>query len=98
MNISTNGSTVTIDGKTFSGRSISISGNKVIIDGVEQGGELVGNITVTVNGGCNSVKTQSGDVNVQGDVTTVSTMSGDVTAKSVTSSISTMSGDVIGVR
>lgn len=98
MNINTGGSSVTIDGRTFTGRSISINGNTVIVDGVKQEGDLVGDITVTVNGDCNSVKTQSGDVNVQGKVNAVSTMSGDVTAEAITSSISTMSGDVIGVR
>ena len=98
MNISTSksGGSVTIDGRTFTGRSIRISGNSVIVDGIEQSGDLVGNITVTVSGDCESIKTQSGDVNIQGSANIVSTMSGDVTAQSITSSISTMSGDVIG--
>ena len=50
-----NGS-VDIDGRSFSGRDISINSNgKVIVDGIEQDGQLVGNVTVTVNGDAESI-------------------------------------------
>lgn len=42
MNINMNGSgKVVIDGREFNGRNVQISGNKVIVDGVTQDGEIV---------------------------------------------------------
>lgn len=103
---------VTIDGRSFSGRSISIDGDVVIVDGVVQQGSLVGPVSITiagdverlettsgtvdVSGSCGQVKTMSGDVRC-GDVRgDVGTMSGDVTCGSIAGSVKTMSGDIIG--
>ncbi|AUR89145.1 hypothetical protein NVP1121O_117 [Vibrio phage 1.121.O._10N.286.46.C4] len=101
---------VTIDGKSFSGKNVVISGDKVVIDGVTQEGSLVGDVTVTVTGDVETLSTQSGNVNADkvgsvktasgdvtcGDVSTsVSTMSGDVRCKSIFGSVKTMSGDII---
>jgi len=94
MKINTGGSSVTIDGRTFTGRNISISGDKVVIDGVEQGGTLVGPISVVVNGNADSVETGSGKVEVSGSAGRVKTMSGDVKCGAVTGDVGTMSGDV----
>lgn len=88
------GSSVTIDGKTFTGRNVSIVGNKVVVDGIEQSGELVGPISVTVNGNADSVESGSGKVEVAGSVGRVKTMSGDVRCGDVTGDVGTMSGDV----
>lgn len=112
MKINTGGSSVTIDGRTFTGRSISINGDKVVIGGAEQSGSLVGPISVTVNGNDESVETGSGKVEItgaagrvktmSGDVRCgdvrgdVGTMSGDVTCGAITGSVKTMSGDIIG--
>lgn len=112
MKINTGGSSVTIDGRTFKGRSISINGDKVVIDGVEQEGTLVGPVSVVVNGNADSVETGSGKVEITGSagrVKTMSgdvrcgdvhgdvgTMSGDVTCSSITGNVKTMSGDIIG--
>lgn len=94
MNIRMSGSSVTIDGKTFSGRSVSIVGNKVVVDGVEQPGELVGPVSVTVNGNAESVESGSGRIEVAGSAGRVKTMSGDVHCGDVTGDVGTMSGDV----
>jgi hypothetical protein len=88
------GSSVTIDGKAFTGRSVNIAGNKVVVDGVEQPGELVGPISVIVNGNAESVEIESGRVFVAGNVGRVKTMSGDVHCANVTGDVGTMSGDV----
>lgn len=85
---------VTIDGKTFTGNSINIVGNKVVVDGVEQGGELVGPVSVTVNGSVDSIETGSGSVSVSGTAGRVKTMSGDVHCGDVQGDVGTMSGDV----
>jgi hypothetical protein len=99
---------VTIDGRTFSGNNISISGDKVIIDGVQQEGSLVGDVHVSINGDvealqitsgsitvtAGSIKTTSGDVKC-GDVSgSVQTVSGDVACGNVAGNIRTVSGDV----
>lgn len=94
MQIKTSGSSVTIDGKTFTGRNVSILGNKVVIDGVEQPGELVGPVSVTVNGNAELVESGSGRIDVAVSAGRVKTMSGDVQCGDVTGDVGTMSGDV----
>lgn len=94
MKINTGGSSITIDGRTFTGRSVSIVGDKVVIDGVEQKGTLVGPISVTVNGNAESVETGSGKVEVAGYTGRVKTMSGDVHCGDVQGDVGTMSGDI----
>lgn len=108
-----NGS-VTIDGRSFSGRSISIDGDLVIVDGVVQEGSLVGPVSIAVvgeierlettsgkvevNGSCGQVKTMSGDVRCNDVHGDVGTMSGDVTCNTIAGNVKTMSGDIIGGR
>tara|TARA_R110002020_G_scaffold470437_1_gene696362 strand:+ start:353 stop:700 length:348 start_codon:yes stop_codon:yes gene_type:complete len=110
MNINLGGSSVTIDGKTFKGNSVCISNGKVTIDGVDQDGELVGDINVTVNGDCesientngtvtcesaNRVKTTNGKVFIQGSVSgDVDTTNGDVNCGTVGGSVKTNNGDI----
>lgn len=94
MQIKTSGSSVTIDGRTFSGRTISINGDKVVIDGVEQDGTLAGPISVVVNGDADSIETRSGNVEVSGSAGRIKTMSGDVRCGNVSGDVGTMSGDV----
>lgn len=113
MNVSMKNGKVIIDGREFSGRSIQIKNDRVIVDGVTVDGSLSGPISVvihgdverleaidsvTVTGGCGSVRTVSGDVQcgqVSGDVQTVS---GDVNCGPVTGNVKTVSGDVRGVK
>lgn len=87
-------SSVTINGQTFTGNSVSIVNGKVTIDGVAQGESLAGPITVTVNGNAESIETESGDVTVTGNAGAVKTMSGDVTCAAVSGNVKTMSGSV----
>lgn len=94
MKIKIGGSTVSINGRIFSGRSISIVGDKAVIDGVEQGQSLVGPITVIVNGNAESVENSSGSVEVKGSAGRVKTMSGNVHCGDVSGDVSTMSGDI----
>jgi len=87
---------VIINGKSYHGNSISISGNKVIIDGVDQTPDAKEiNVSVTGNIGnldvdyCNKLE-------VFGDVTgKLSTQSGDIEITgNVNGDVKTMSGDV----
>ena len=85
---------VNIDGRDFMGRSISIDGDTVIVDGVLQGDTLVGPVSVTVHGDAERIETISGSVEVAGACGSVKTMSGDVRCGNVSGSVDTMSGDV----
>lgn len=87
-------SSITIDGKTFTGRNIKIINDKVIVDGVEQEDSLVGPVSVTVNGDAERIETVSGSVEVSGSCSAVKTMSGDVRCGDVKGDVGTMSGDV----
>lgn len=88
------GSSVTIDGRTFSGSSISITGNKVIVDGVAQDGELVGDITVTVNGDCDTVENSNGNVEIKGSAGSVRTSNGRITCGNVTGDVTSSNGTI----
>lgn len=87
------GGSLNIDGKTFSGSNICINGNKVIVDGVEQEGELVGDINITVNGDVESIENTNGFVKAL-NVGKVKTTNGDVTCDSVSGNVSTTNGEV----
>ncbi len=87
---------VNINGRIFSGNSISLKNGKVFIDGkaINTGNdkqiniEVTGNIDSLIVDYCNDVK-------VNGDVSKVKTMSGNVeVAGNVTGDIKSMSGDV----
>lgn len=85
---------ITIDGRDFVGRNITINDDRVIVDGVEQEGYLVGPVSIAITGDVERLETTSGDVEVSGTCGSVSTMSGDVICRDVTGNVSTMSGDV----
>lgn len=102
--------TVNIGGQEFYGKTISISGNKIIVDGVAQEMEPVSPIYITVEGdvdtietisghvaaaSARSIRTTSGNVVISGDVSnSVSTVSGDVTCVNIHGGVSTVSGDI----
>jgi hypothetical protein len=94
VNINMSGSgRVVIDGKEFKGSNISISGNRVVVDGVTQDGELVGDINITVHGDVELLESGSGNVKAE-NVGSINTGSGDVECYTVGGSIRTGSGDV----
>ncbi len=90
------GSTCVINGVEVSGRDITVQGNQVFVDGKPIEVEQQKQITITINGDCDSVETTSGDVTVSGVAGSVKTMSGDVDVvdSGITGSVKTMSGDV----
>lgn len=88
-------SKVVINGQTFVGDNIVVDGGgTVIIDGVIQGGPIVGPINVSVEGDVRDLTTVSGDVSVTGSCGSISTTSGDIECGDVTGSVTTVSGDV----
>lgn len=85
---------IVIDGREFRGKNISITGKKVIVDGVEQDGELIGDVKIDIHGDVEKIDSGSGSVTVSGSCGTVQTMSGDVECGNVSGNVKTMSGDV----
>jgi len=93
MNISMKNGKCVIDGKSFTGNSISINGNKVIVDGVTQDGELIGDITVTVHGDVETLENTNGNVKAN-NVGSIKTTNGKVTCDDVAGDVKTTNGDV----
>lgn len=89
-------SSVSINGVNYSGRNITISGNKVYIDGVDNTPESK-NISIVVNGDLESLKADNcNTIEVTGSVMALNTISGDVkVGGNVDGSVKTMSGDVL---
>ena len=90
-------SVIKINQKTYRGRNIQISGNRVIIDGKEVKDEDQKIINITVEGDLEKLNVESAETvivkgNVNGDA---KTMSGDLeVGGDVTGNVKTMSGDV----
>ncbi len=86
---------ININGKIYNGNRVSISNNKIIIDGVDQTPDSkVINIEITANVEKLQVD-HANRISVKGDVGSISTQSGDVDISgNVAGSVSTMSGDV----
>lgn len=85
---------VNIDGHNMVGRSVTIEGNRVFVDGVQQDGTLVGPISISVTGDVQKLECPAGSIEVSGSCGSVSTMSGDVFCGDVNGNVSTTSGDV----
>lgn len=94
MDLKMKGGRIVIDGREFTGRNISIDGSgRVIVDGVQQDGSLVGPVSVQIFGDVETLST-SGDVTVSGSCGNAKTISGDIQAGDVSGSVQTVSGDV----
>jgi hypothetical protein len=88
---------IIIGNQTFNGRSVTISNNRVIIDGADITSQLPDQKTfnIEVTGNVDSICADScSKIKVNGTVGQIKTLSGDVECGNVTGSISTMSGDV----
>ncbi|GAB1537155.1 MAG TPA: hypothetical protein HA306_00365 [Methanosarcina sp.] len=61
-NMKGSNNTIVINGKSYRGNSVSISGDgEVIIDGIKQD-SVIGKISVTLNGDTDSIELESGEV------------------------------------
>jgi hypothetical protein len=89
------GSSINIDGRSFSGKSVTINGDQVFVDGVLQDGKLVGPISISITGDVQTLDCAAGTVEITGSAGKVTTMSGSVQiGGSVTGDVETMSGSV----
>lgn len=88
-------SQIIINGKVYSGNSVSISRNKIIIDGKVSVEEESKTINIYIEGNVDQLSVDACEkVMVNGFVNSLSTMSGDVECGNVNQSVSTQSGDV----
>lgn len=88
---------IVIGNQTFSGRSLTISNNRIIIDGVDITANLPDQKTfnIDVTGDVDRIDVDACQkIHVNGSVGQVQTTSGDVECGDVRGSITTMSGDV----
>lgn len=88
-------SQIIINGKNYSGNSIIISGNKVVVNGVDVTPDSK-QINIKVEGNISELKVDSCDkIDVIGDVSNIKSQSGDIKITgNVNGSVNTMSGDV----
>jgi len=85
---------VNINGKSFSGRSIVVTNNKVIIDGVDVTPDAK-HIDIIVDGDIDKLDIDMCDkLMVKGNVNTLASTSADVECGDVTGSVKTVSGDI----
>ena len=89
-----NSSRVVINGKTYTGNTVSVIDGQVTVDGVKQEGTLPARITIAVYGDVETLDTVDGDVTVSGNVGSVATTSGDVTCGAVQGDVTTTTGDI----
>ena len=88
---------IKIDNISYSGRSISISRNKIIIDGkdVTENHKDSKNITISVAGDLESLDVDYCDkIEIAGNVGKARTGSGDINCASITNGAQTGSGDI----
>jgi len=88
---------IIIGNSKFSGRNVTISNNRVIIDGKDVTDNLPEQKTynIQVDGNIDRIKCDACDkIIVTGEVGQIQTQSGDVECGNVKGSVSTMSGDV----
>lgn len=94
MDVTMKNGSIIINGKSFVGRNIIISDDKVIVDGQQVECDAEKQFDITINGTVESLETKSGNVRVSGSVNRIKTVSGDVTVKECAGHINTISGDV----
>lgn len=87
--------TVVVNGRSYVGNNVHISNGRVIIDGVVQEGEPLGQVVnIHIEGNVEQASTVSGDISCKGNAGSIETTNGDVTCGDVHGSVSTVSGDV----
>lgn len=87
-----NNSSVTINGKTYVGRNISIDGQRVIVDGKQVTEAAV--VDIVINGNVEKIDSAC-DVKVTGDVGEIETSAGDISVTgNVKGDVRTNAGDI----
>ena len=88
---------VTINGKTYSGRNIQINNGRVSIDGnADESSGLKEPISIVINGNCGAIECREANIKVNGNVQgDIATGAGDVECSGVvTGNVKTGAGDI----
>ena len=89
---------IIINNMKFSGQNVSISGNRIMINGKDITNEIVDakEYNITINGNCENLSCdEANQVEVKGSVNELKTMSGKVSVGgNVNGNVKTMSGNV----
>lgn len=88
-------SQIIINGKTYTGNSVSINNNKIVIDGKTLVNEESKTINILIEGNVDNLQVDACEkVLVNGFVNSLSTMSGNVDCGNVNQNVKTQSGNV----
>ncbi len=88
-------SSITINGKSYVGKSVTIVNGKVIVNGNEVTPEDSKTITINVEGDIDELNVDACEkITVKGNVKNIQTSSGDIDCGNVTGGIQTSSGDI----
>ncbi len=96
----TGGSTVTVNGKSWSGNSVSVVNNRIFVDGKEVDNEndvkkIYTPVTIKVSGDCETVESQNGNITIEGSAGSAESTNGEITVEGdVTGSVKTTNGNV----
>lgn len=88
---------VTINGKSYSGKNVTINNGNILIDGKPVGNDVsTPDIYITIQGSIDSLQVDScNSLKVKGDCGTVKSSAGDITISgNVSGDVNTTSGDV----
>lgn len=86
---------VTINGRTVTGKNISIRGKQVTVDGEIVSGDSLPNVTIEIHGDVERIDVDACDkLTVNGQAGAVSVVSGNVCCGDVGGSVQTVSGSV----
>ncbi len=91
---SSGNASVSINGETYTGSTVTMSNGSVIVDGVKQDKVTAQRVMITINGDVDSVSSTDGTIIMHGDAKTVRTTNGDVECENVTGDVTTTNGDV----
>ncbi|KMY86077.1 Phage protein [Candidatus Paraburkholderia calva] len=87
--------TITINGVTYSGNSVSVRSKRVIVDGQDVTVDDATRITIEVHGNIETLQCDNCDTAmIHGEVGSVTTASGNVQCSDVRGSVRTASGNV----
>jgi DUF4097 and DUF4098 domain-containing protein YvlB len=88
---------VTINGKSYSGKNVTINNGNILIDGKPVGNDAsTPHVYITLQGNIDSLQVDScNSLRVEGDCGTIKSNAGDITISgNVSGDVKTMSGDV----
>jgi len=86
---------ININGSNFSGSSLQINGDKIIVDGKEVGsGSPSKNINISIEGDVNNVENRNGSITVKGNAQSVINRNGNISVNTLHGNAETRNGNI----